>query len=133
MANAIAYKEVNAWGYQDEQMEIIYDFSVDAGAVGTVNLFKAKEAMVVTKCYAVTETGVTSAGAATIEVGIAGTTAGLIAQSAKTTVDVAGECLSGVTNLAFSLAADDVVILTIGTAALTAGKIRFRFHYAGKA
>lgn len=133
MATVATYKEVRAWGPEDEVLEIVYDFAVDGGAAAAIDLFKAKEAMVVTKAYAITETGVTSGGAATIEVGISGATAGIIAQSAKTTVDTAGECLAGVANLAFALAADSVVQLTIGTAALTAGKLRFRFHLAGQA
>lgn len=133
MAAVATHKTVSAWGPQEEVIEIVYDFAVDGGAAGALDLFTASKALVVTKAYAIAETGITSGGSATVEVGISGATAGLIAQSAKTTLDTDGECLAGVANLAFSLAADAVVILTIGTAALTAGKVRFRFHVAAKA
>jgi len=133
MAAVAAHKAIAVWGPQDEVIEIVYDFAKDGGATGALDLFTASKDMVITKAYAITETGVTSDGSATIEVGKSGDTAGIIAQSAKTTVDTAGECLKGVANLAYALAEDDVVILTIATAALTAGKVRFRFHVAAQA
>jgi hypothetical protein len=105
-----------------ESVIVDYDFASDAGATGALNLLTAGGNMYV-RVAGLTVTGVTSAGSATIEVGKSGATAGAIAQSAKTLADTAGKVLQPVGW--FYLASGEILIQTIATAALTAGKIRY--------
>jgi hypothetical protein len=110
-----------------ETIQVTYDFAVDGGATGALDLLTADADMVV-RVMAKTITGVTSGGSATLEVGKSGATAGAIAQVAKTAVDVAGELLQPVGW--FYLASGEKLIQTIATAALTAGKIRYLIEYS---
>jgi len=109
-----------------ETVEVTYDFASDGGATGALDLFTANQDMIV-RVVGKTVTGVTSSGSATLEVGKSGATAGAIAQVAKTAADAAGEILQPVGW--FYLASGEKLILTIGTAALTAGKIRFLIEH----
>lgn len=132
MAALKTYKEVKAWGPQTEELEFIYDFSKDAGATGALDIFTAKEGLIIKKAYLVVETTCTSGGSATVSVGKSGDAAGVVGSTAVASLS-AGAGVAGVTNLAYALAADDVVKMTIGTAALTAGKIRIRLDVCGQA
>jgi hypothetical protein len=105
-----------------ETVQVVYDFSADAGATGALDLLTADQDMCV-RVMAKTVTGVTSGGAATLEVGKSGNTAGAIAQVAKTAADTAGKLLQPAGW--FYLASGEKLIQTIATAALTAGKIRY--------
>src|SRR5574343_656281 len=51
-----------------------YDYSVDAGAVGALDLFTAGEDIVITHFHAKVMTTCTSGGSATVAVGITGST-----------------------------------------------------------
>jgi hypothetical protein len=126
MAAVLNAKSASGFTGKIECVEVTYDFANDGGATGALDLLTAKQAMCV-RVMAKTVTGVTSGGSATLEVGKSGATAGAIAQVAKTAVDVAGEVLQPAGW--FYLAADEVLIQTIGTAALTAGKIRYFIEY----
>lgn len=105
-----------------------YDFSVDGGAVGDVALsYTFPEAMIVTKVLAHEITALTSGGSATVTV-----EAGLTALSGALAFDTG---FTGLDTIALAGSADaiavesgDVLNLAIGTAALTAGKVRFYIH-----
>jgi len=122
MAAVANAKHASTFTGKIETIEVTYDFAVDGGATGALDLVTADQDMVV-RVMAKTITGVTSGGAATLEVGKSGATAGAIAQVAKTAVDTAGEVLQPAGW--FYLASGEKLIQTIGTAALTAGKIRY--------
>jgi len=111
-----------------------YDFTVDTGAQAAYTLF-AVTGTVFAQVFGVCQTLMDSGGGATIEVGIAGNTAALIAQTTATDLDqyetwqdASPEANPGAVDLtgrSFILAEGDDVILTVGTADLTAGKIDF--------
>ena len=106
-------------------LEIEYDFSKDAGAVGVLDMVKVKEAMVLESAYIKVKTACTSGGSATVIVGVNGgdTYAILDATSGEVANLTAGAVLPGETaSVALKLDADAVIGMTIGTAALTAGK-----------
>lgn len=125
MANVAAYKEGYVLSGGTEHVEITYDFTADGGSVGVLNMFKAKEAMVLESCYA--KVKVAGAGAtATVEFGIAGgDTDALITATvgAVANLTLGATLQQASTAQALKLAADDVVAIKITTAALTAGKI----------
>jgi len=107
-------------------VEVVYDFSKDAGAVGVLDLIQVKEAMVLESAYVKVNTTATSGGSATVIVGVVGgdTDAILDATSGAVASLVAGVVLPGETaSVALKLDADAKIGMTIGTAALTAGKI----------
>lgn len=126
MANAAGYKEGYILSHGTEHIEVVYDFSVDGGATGSLNLFKAKEAMVVESCYAKVKTAGQSLGSATVEFGIAGgDTDALITATVGALANLtAGATLQQASTApALKLAADDAIAIKISAAALTAGKI----------
>lgn len=108
-----------------EHVEIVYDFAQDAGAVGVLDLLQVKEAMVLESAYIKVNTTCTSGGSATVIVGVVGgdTDAVLDATSGAVANLVAGVVLPGeAASVALKLDADAKIGMTIGTAALTAGK-----------
>jgi hypothetical protein len=115
-----------------EIVQVTYDFAVDGGATGVINLMKAQDALVITAAHAVVKTACTSGGSATVKIGITGnddllfgTTTGAVANLTDNAL-IAPDVVEGTPNVvAFpaKIAAGDYVLMTIGTAALTAGKI----------
>lgn len=109
-----------------EHIEIEYDFSKDGGATGALDMIKFKEAVVIEQAYVKVKTTCTSGGSATVIIGIIGgdTDALLDATDGAVANLVAGSALEGdlATSPALYVAADGVIGMTIGTAALTAGK-----------
>lgn len=109
-----------------------YSFAVDGGAQGALTMF-AVTGTVLAQVFGVCQTDMNSLGAATIEVGISGNTAALIAQTTATDLDqyetwqdATPEANPGAVNLTgrtFVLTNGADVILTIATADLTAGVI----------
>lgn len=120
-------------------LKAIYDFSSLGGALGDISLVDdlgnsavLPAGAIVMKVLAYVVTGVTSAGAATVALKAA-TAADLMAATAKATL-VAAALVDGVpVNTAATavgpLAADTQVKVTVGTAALTAGKIQYFIEY----
>jgi hypothetical protein len=112
-----------------------YDFAADTGAQAAYTVFTVTGNVLFHYFMGVCETGVTSGGAATIEVGVSGNTAALIAQATGTDL-IANELWHDATptttleqvdptGRAFAVSNGQDVILTIATADLTAGKINF--------
>jgi hypothetical protein len=112
-----------------------YDFAVDGGAQGVYTMYTVTGDVyctIVSHCHSVS---LDSLGAATIELGIAGNTAALIAQTLATDLDVT-ETWQDATpepnpgaiidlTRTFQLLEGADIIFTIGTADLTAGDIIF--------
>lgn len=115
-------------------VEVVYDFAVDGGATGALDLIKFKEAVVIEQFYVKVNTACTSGGSATVIVGTVGgdTDALLDATDGAVANLTLGAALEGdlATSVAHKVAADGVIAMTIGTAALTAGKITFVFKVA---
>lgn len=113
----------------------LYDFPVDGGAVSSINTLVTIPGLAVVRWFLVKVlTAPTSAGAATISFGIAGST-----QFFMTTTGIAGFVINTqVAGVDFNANPQTVsntlgtgipVLMTIGTAALTAGKIAFEVGY----
>lgn len=111
-----------------------YSFAVDTGAQGAYTLFTVTGDIALS-VFGICKTAVTGASA-TIEVGVAGNTAILIAQTTAanlilneiwhdTTPTTTVESVAAATNNAFVISAGQDIIFTIATADLTAGVIDF--------
>jgi hypothetical protein len=139
MTAVAGYKKIGA-PFSDEVQTIRarYSFSADGGATGALDLFQAVSACVVVGFYAVVQTTATSGGSATVKVGVTGdddhfvkTTEGAVANlTANALFSAKPELTEGTPNtiammVPVRLAAGDSVLMTIGTAALTAGVIDF--------
>lgn len=113
----------NQYSFSQEQnfIEVEYDFANDGGATGSLDLLTVKEAMVVETAYLKVKTACTSGGSATVAIGVSGG-AGIVAATAVASL-TSGAVIAPASTVPYKLAADAVVQLTIGTAALTAGKI----------
>ena len=112
-----------------------YNFAVDAGAQGAFTIYTVT-GDVQMQVFGLCQTLMNSGGAATIELGIAGNTAALVAQTTATDLDqyetwqdVGPEANPGNVDAAmadfFVIANGADVILTVATADLTAGEIDF--------
>jgi hypothetical protein len=112
-----------------------YNFTDDTGAQGAYTIFTVTGDIYIEQIYGLCQVTLTSAGAPTIELGIAGNTAVLVAQTAGLDLDqyelwqdATPETNPGVVILlgrSWVLANGADIILTIGTADLTAGDIDF--------
>lgn len=124
-------KEIGGEFKNDEYtLRVTYDFSKDAGAIGTLDLFEAKSDIVLTGFHAVVKSAVTSAGAATVEAGYTGATNGLMTaklQAALTANTVVPK--DGAAAAARRIAAGEKITQTIAVAALTAGKVEYVIKY----
>ncbi len=111
-----------------------YDFAADTGSQAAYTVFTVTGNVLFHYFFGICETGLTGA-TSTVEVGVSGNTASLIAQATGTDM-IANELWHDAsptttleqldpTGLAFAVSNGQDVIMTIGTADLTAGKINF--------
>jgi hypothetical protein len=125
--------------------EYVYDFATDAGAVASVTL-SAKDqksplpaGAIVTNAYAWVQTACTSEGLATLAFGLGEDVDALIDETAVASLTanavftgdstvVAGTSVARIAN-----AAGGVVTATVGTAALTAGKVSLFIEFINPA
>lgn len=128
MAALKKYREHGQFGEGLELVEIEYDFAKDGGATGALDIIKMSQAMVLVDAYLKVDTAFTSGGSATLIWGVKGgdTDACLDVTSGAVANLTAGAVIPGETACKqIKLAADAVLEMTIGTAAMTAGKCRF--------
>lgn len=121
---------------------VVYDFAVDAGATGALDLFTAGADIILMGFYAYVKTAATSGGSATLKVGVTGdddlfmtTTEGAVANLSIGTVHQAKPVLTeGTPNTVVwpfprKLASGDKILQTIGTATFLTGKIEYVLQY----
>lgn len=120
-------------------LKAVMDFAVLGGAVGDLSLVDDQgnpavlpQGAIVTKVLAYVVAAVTSGGSATVALKAANA-ADLMTATAKASLSLAAK-LDGVpdgtaANAVGPLAADTRVKATVGTAALTAGKVQYFIHY----
>lgn len=126
------------WSNEEQVLRVRYDFSVDAGATGALDLFEASADVVITGFHSYVKTAATSGGSATLKVGTSGdddafmtTTQGAVASLTLGAL-IAPPAVEGTPNtlpLPVKLASGSKVIQTIGTAALTAGVVEYVIRY----
>lgn len=131
----VAQAKTVATPYSNEEkiVKVIYDFAVDAGATGQLDLLVADGDLVVTEMHGVVKTTCTGTGAV-VEVGDAGDDNMYSAANAVASL-VAGyvikptfvEGTPNVYPMPRALADGAAIKMKIGTAALTAGKIEWTF------
>lgn len=124
---AVAYdKKEIAPEFSNEEALVrsLYEYSRDGGAVGTFELFEANKDCVVTHFHAYVKEAVTSAGSATVIIGQTGDDDSLVTSKLQAALTI-GTLLKedGAAVLPIKLAAGDKIYMTVGVAALTAGKI----------
>lgn len=142
---SLAKKITRSAGFANkkELYRVTYDFAVDAGAQAAYDIFEADGAVVITDFYVVVKTTCTSGGSATVKAGKTGdddsflkTTEGAVANLVANAVFPAKpELTEGTPNtiaprLPTRLADGEKLLMTIGTADLTAGKLEFVFEVA---
>ena len=108
---------------------VLYDFSEDGGAVGDVSFGRKLPAgAIVTKVFSDEQTALTSGGAATVQLksGSVSLTDALAFDSGFAGVEEQALASSAE---AIKLSAEGELKISIATAALTAGKVRFFVQY----
>lgn len=122
-----------------ELVKATYDFAADGGATGALDVLTAGAALVICGFWANVKTAVLSSGSATVIAGITGSTSLFFGATtgAKANLTLAkflqADTVEGTPNvvaLPAKLASADKILQTIGTAALTAGKIEYSFLIA---
>ncbi len=122
----------NPFSNAREVARVTYDFATDAGAVGALDLMTADGDIVVVGAYAVVKTTCTSGGSATVIWGITGDTNRFMDATAGAVANLTENAViapAAADLPAIKVASGDNVLMTIGTAALTAGKIDFVVEY----
>jgi len=117
------------WTGELKTLEFKYDFDVNGGAIGTVALGNLPDNFIVTEAYVVIDTTITSAGTPTIVIGedATGDADGYFADffgtpDAGTALKGGGALISDGVHIVDP--DEDGVLVTIGTAAVTAGVFR---------
>lgn len=121
-----------------EIARVRYEFGVDGGATGALDIFEAATNIIITGFSSTVKTAATSGGSATLIVGVTGDTdafmtltqgavANLTANAAILPPAVEGT--PNVLPLPLPLSSGSKVLQTIGTAALTAGVVEYVIEY----
>lgn len=128
MTNALAagYKAVGNPLQDEEQIvKFRYDFAADGGATTVViQMGKALQDLIVTHFHVVCHTAGTSGGSATITLGTTTDVAKFVGATAGAVANLTLAAVLGpdtAENVPYRWISGDYLILTIGTAALTAG------------
>lgn len=109
-----------------------YKFSVDGGATGALPIFTASADMVIVGIHALVKVACTSGGSATVAVGVTGTADLFVTAAEGAVAGLTANALlkpNAVGDLPVRLPAGSSVLMTIGTAALTAGEIEYVIRY----
>ncbi len=139
MAAIAQQKDIGkTWSNEEQVLKVRYDFSVDGGATGALDIFEALEDVIITGFHSVVKTAATSGGSATLKVGITGdddlfmtTTQGAVANLTLGAA-IFPAVVEGTPNVIacpVKLASGAKVLQTIGTAALTAGVVEYTIKY----
>lgn len=108
-------------------IEVQYDYANDGGATGVLDLFTAPVAMVVHSAHLKVVTTCTSGGSATVIVGVVGgVTNAIVTATAGAVANLTSNAVipSDAAGVGMYLGAGSKIGMTIGTAALTAGKFK---------
>ncbi len=127
MANTTVVRNIE--GFTDQWYNIVleYDFANDAGATGTLSMGTFKQKTLIRKGYAFIETACTSGGSATVVLGAsAADPNGILDASDGAVANLTDNAVVFTASTSDNLVvpADETFDMTIGTAALTAGKIK---------
>jgi hypothetical protein len=121
-------REAGVLEFTKQVATLLYDFSVDGGAIGTLSFKTSLPAKaVVTGVFADELTDITSGGSATVKV-VAGST-DLTTATAIASFGGATALTLAASATAIKLASGGELKLTIATAALTAGKLLVAVEY----
>jgi hypothetical protein len=139
MAAIKTYKKVGpTFTMAKEIVAAEWDFSQDGGAVGSLDVFEAGSDIVITHFHSSVQTACTSGGSATLKVGTSGdddafmtTTQGAVASltAGAVVLPLAIEGTPNTLSVPVKLASGSKVVMAIGTAAMTAGKVKFVIEY----
>jgi hypothetical protein len=108
---------------------VTYDFAVDGGAVSTFDLFTAGADVVLKSFHAYVKTAATSGGSATVALGVTGSATAFVDTTAGAVANLTANAVLGSAIAPRRLPSGSKVIMTVGTAALTAGKIEVVVEY----
>lgn len=127
MADAVAKKEIGGGfiGAPSQHVVLEYDFANDGGTAQAYDLGIFKQKCVIKGAYAHVVTACTSGGSATVKIGTTDDDDGILDTTSGAVANLIADAVLFETNGASGLFVDanDEIILTVGTAALTAGKI----------
>lgn len=109
-----------------------YKFSVDGGAISALPIFTATADMVIVGIHALVKVACTSGGSATVAVGVTGTADLFVTAVEGAVANLTLNAIlkpNAVGDLPVRLASGSSVLMTIATAALTAGEIEYVIRY----
>ena len=120
--------------FKNEEVVVrkMYKFSADGGALGAIDLFEAESDVVLTHFHPLVKVTCTSGGSATVSFGVTGTADLFVNTTAGAVANLTANALlsrDALADLPRRLPAASKVLMTIGTAALTAGEIEIVVKY----
>jgi len=130
MVDVAAVKTLKGFENEVQYARLTYDFANDGGATGALVLADMPGKAMVLKAVVHVETACTSGGAATVIIGTSDDTDAFMDLTSGAVANLVDDFgLEETTAVGAVLDAADQVLLTIGTAALTAGKINVELQY----
>lgn len=132
MADASKKLELGAFSNELRLARLEYDFSKDGGATGDLELAVARGNIIIHDAWVHVPTACTSGGSATVVIGVDGGDEDAILDATSGAVAnlTADAVLSETTSPGLLMTDGQEIQLTIGTAALTAGKISVHVAYS---
>lgn len=122
MAAIAGKKKANNWSNDVQLVRAVYDFSVDGGATGTLDIVEATDNMVIHSAYINVKTAATSGGSATVAIGVDTDVDAVVDETAVASL-TANALIVPVTNNPIKVASGKMVNLTIADATLLTGKL----------
>lgn len=130
MANVAALKNCSGFENEVSYVRCSYDFANDAGATGALVMADFPSKAMILKAVVHVETACTSGGSATVIIGTSDDTDAFMDLTSGAVANLVDDfALEEATAVGSVLDAADQILLTIGTAALTAGKINVEVQY----
>lgn len=108
---------------QVEYHRVVYDFAADGGGVASKDLFTCDKSCAIVSAVVHVLTACTSGGSATVEIGTTDDANAIMTTTTGAVANLVADFTTGGAALPAWLDASDKVVMTIGTAALTAGKL----------
>lgn len=129
------------FGNEVEVVRVTYDYSLDGGATGALDVLEADSNIAILNFYVVGKTTCTSGGSATLDVGVSGgdtdilldgaavasLTANALVQSTELVL-AEGTPNTYVAAMPLKLSSGGKIVQEIKVAAFTAGKLEYVFH-----
>ena len=130
MVDVNKFGKVGGFANELQHVRLTYDFSNDAGAIGSLDLGQAAAKMLIKSAVVHVETACTSGGSAVLTMGVTANTDAFLAAAQGAVASLVDDYVNeDAASSPLVVPKDAKFLMTIATAALTAGKVNVEIEY----